>query len=365
MIRIFDELNEIQSEKRLKLLSIPLKSSGTRTSEVALARFNTYWQLVCHLKSHLPEVVELVIDPFLVSCFGPFSENLLPTYFGIRPTKEVFYARDFDTCHLNTVIALICLLGKPTETVRELAEANQIPVLGSYQDFGNALKNIMNLLISSVTEASVLITYSKGNEVALTSNLWFNFLTQVKSFSTFEHFELILKAVKCLITLNEKSPQYKLMPLIVVILIQITESKIYPFKEVNYFFQYDCVLQGIKQITSIILNETFVCPDEQLTQIVKNLYTNLKGFRQRHLVIDIVHYVTISCDEYQSERQVKVKAKIWKEISSSVIDRVNELHLPGSKENAKENDDCTMMVVLYLNWPLKNIIHSDYVSILT
>lgn len=58
-------------------MTIPLKSSQSKTAEIAVNKFKVWWYLMCKIHYVLEEHTDTIVKPFLVFCFGPLSSQPL------------------------------------------------------------------------------------------------------------------------------------------------------------------------------------------------------------------------------------------------------------------------------------------------
>lgn len=73
LIEIFAINNELMSPKRMKLVCIPLKSSQSKTNDIAVNKFLVWWYLICKIEIKLTDYVDTIVEPFIVFCFGPLD----------------------------------------------------------------------------------------------------------------------------------------------------------------------------------------------------------------------------------------------------------------------------------------------------
>ena len=75
LIEILAKNNELVAPKRLKLVCIPLKSSQSKTIDIAVNKFKVWWYLICKMTTNLTNHCDTVLAPFLVFCFGPLGDQ--------------------------------------------------------------------------------------------------------------------------------------------------------------------------------------------------------------------------------------------------------------------------------------------------
>ncbi|XP_046390624.1 telomere-associated protein RIF1 isoform X2 [Ischnura elegans] len=69
------EHSVLSSEKRVKLLTIPLKANNSRNGDVALVKLNVWWNTIRLLKSDVGNYADMIFSPFLAFCYGNASES--------------------------------------------------------------------------------------------------------------------------------------------------------------------------------------------------------------------------------------------------------------------------------------------------
>lgn len=77
MIKIFIKFNQVSDPKRIKLICIPLKSSRSKTKEIAENKFDVWWTLIQALGEKLIDHTHL-IESFVYFCVGPFGKQNEP-----------------------------------------------------------------------------------------------------------------------------------------------------------------------------------------------------------------------------------------------------------------------------------------------
>lgn len=77
MIKIFVRFKQITDPKRIKLICIPLKSSRSKTKEIAENKFDVWWTLIQTLGGAVIDHTHLV-ESFIYFCVGPFGKQNEP-----------------------------------------------------------------------------------------------------------------------------------------------------------------------------------------------------------------------------------------------------------------------------------------------
>lgn len=77
IIEIFIKFDQINDQKRIKLICIPLKSSRSKTQEIAENKFDVWWTLIQALNEKLVDHSHLV-ESFIFFCLGPFGKQKEP-----------------------------------------------------------------------------------------------------------------------------------------------------------------------------------------------------------------------------------------------------------------------------------------------
>lgn len=75
LTEIFVKYNELRSQKRIKLLCIPLKTSHCKTLNSAVNKIHTWWYLISHMGDQLENYNDLLFKTFLFSSFGDFDSS--------------------------------------------------------------------------------------------------------------------------------------------------------------------------------------------------------------------------------------------------------------------------------------------------
>lgn len=77
LLKIFIKFDQISDPKRIKLICIPLKSSRSKTKEIAENKFDVWWTLIQALGDKLVEHTHL-LQSFIYFCVGPFGKRNEP-----------------------------------------------------------------------------------------------------------------------------------------------------------------------------------------------------------------------------------------------------------------------------------------------
>jgi Rap1-interacting factor 1 N terminal len=80
LVQIFAKHNELDNPKRIRLICIPLKSSKSKTAQIAENKFYVWWYLIAQFHKNVDTVVATVVEPFLYFCFGPVGKPPLQGY---------------------------------------------------------------------------------------------------------------------------------------------------------------------------------------------------------------------------------------------------------------------------------------------
>lgn len=73
LVELFARSNELLAPKRIKLVCIPLKSSQSKTEQIAVNKFRVWWYLMTELHDRVVDFTDTIVDPFLLFCFGPLA----------------------------------------------------------------------------------------------------------------------------------------------------------------------------------------------------------------------------------------------------------------------------------------------------
>lgn len=77
LVEMFAKSNELLAPKRIKLVCIPLKSSQSKTEQIAVNKFRVWWYLMTELHERLVDYTDSIVEPFLMFCFGPLAAQPL------------------------------------------------------------------------------------------------------------------------------------------------------------------------------------------------------------------------------------------------------------------------------------------------
>ncbi|XP_071446237.1 telomere-associated protein RIF1-like [Hetaerina americana] len=69
------EQSVLSSDRRVKLLTIPLRANNCRNGEVAMIKMNVWWNIIKLMKSDVTNFSDMVLTPFLGFCYGSISES--------------------------------------------------------------------------------------------------------------------------------------------------------------------------------------------------------------------------------------------------------------------------------------------------
>lgn len=77
LVELFAKSNELLAPKRIKLVCIPLKSSQSKTEQIAINKFRVWWYLATELHERLADYTDSIVEPFMLFCFGPLAAHPL------------------------------------------------------------------------------------------------------------------------------------------------------------------------------------------------------------------------------------------------------------------------------------------------
>jgi Rap1-interacting factor 1 N terminal len=80
LVQIFAKHNELDNPKRIRLICIPLKSSKSKTAQIAENKFYVWWYLIAQFHKNADSIISAVVEPFLYFCFGPVGKPPLQSY---------------------------------------------------------------------------------------------------------------------------------------------------------------------------------------------------------------------------------------------------------------------------------------------
>lgn len=146
-------------------------------------------------------------------------------------------------------------------------------------------------------------------------------------------------------------PLSKLIPDIIEL---VVKSNIYPFKEVNSFFNAELICIAIKKFSTLILKDVIFY--FKINDIIKMMYSNLHTYRQNSIIDKMTDYLTIDCDEFGEENQILLKFEMWNALSESMRIRIEE-------GDPIYDSDLVDTAVKFLKWPMRNIKLVENVSL--
>ncbi|XP_058829575.1 telomere-associated protein RIF1 isoform X2 [Topomyia yanbarensis] len=202
LVEIFAKYNQINIQKRIKLICIPLKSSKSKTEVIARKKFEIWWFLINKLQHQLDSFADNVFEPFIYFCFGPSFKTPLCYYFDNSYQEFGAPGKIYSTIKQLSAVALIHMLG-PAPKIAEtlLQEANGISKNGLINFNVTAKQAIISpklftakarLIINSCTECTVLFSQMKElNYVELNRCLWNNLLAMVEQEKTIPRSEML------------------------------------------------------------------------------------------------------------------------------------------------------------------------------
>lgn len=173
---------ELSSNRRIKLLCIPLTAKNSKVESLAMVKLETWWHLIIKLDPQSTEFLQQVINGFLEFCFGPLGDTpLLSTQIdssGIIASQ----GKRFHKTRVLGVDALLQLLvrrKKDRESIT-LSLKERLPDAITNTVF----KSIYKRLFHSVGEALLLITnlndFDLKNRDKLCNILWSNLVEYIE-----------------------------------------------------------------------------------------------------------------------------------------------------------------------------------------
>lgn len=205
LVELFAEHNELQAPKRIKLVCIPLKSSQSKTFEIAVNKFGVWWLLMCELNERLITYTSTIVEPFLVFCFGPL--NVQPLIGGGAEASSTIGSavaaaapgKMFPDLTPLCIGALISLLGyEPNGAAVALMERVGLrrmrPAVSMFEQVGQKLVN-------SAGEATLLIAKlpPTDDRRGLAVGLWELVAKNVERVASCELWELMVDNLRALV----------------------------------------------------------------------------------------------------------------------------------------------------------------------
>lgn len=206
LIEIFGRDNELNVAKRIRLVCIPLKPARPKSQDIAINKFKAWWCLITKLNQNITEHIPTILLPFLEFCFGRITATPLQSYFEPESSKGTSSIAKLYTLPSNQVrnMAIFAfaqlLIQNPEDLVPFQALVKQeVDILSKPIDFSKDIKTIGNAMINYCGEVTVLISHNGPQANKMCEILWRNLLELVKSQSTFEYFDLIIKTIHGLV----------------------------------------------------------------------------------------------------------------------------------------------------------------------
>lgn len=229
LIEIFAKEGQLRHWKRVKLSVTPLAATPSKTLEMAVEKFKCWWYLINNISHDMCKDPSLCLEPFLVFCFGPFSD--IPLFSYTRNFELVSPGKMYSELSITVVVALISLLGKLKQTTVIISRNTLV------ENFGETKLNLAPVyvdcrrpLIHSCAEATVLIAIN--NEPSLTRNLWLNLFSIIRTSNegTENSFTLIMESIEAMLNLSNSEELYMcLKPVLGTVFDVIRQNPIFPF----------------------------------------------------------------------------------------------------------------------------------------
>ncbi|XP_063699725.1 telomere-associated protein RIF1 [Culicoides brevitarsis] len=197
MIKIFVRYNQIGDPKRIKLICIPLKSSRSKTKEIAENKFDVWWTLIQALGDKLIEHTHL-IESFVYFCVGPFGKQNEPlgSYLVEKNVHLASPGKIFDSIRDFSIVALAYMLGKPNRSIQRMAKQLKITYLENSSIVTEAIfDKIGNTLIAACIETTVLISKVSANQQELNDCIWSSLLSFITDKNAIKYRRFILDSL--------------------------------------------------------------------------------------------------------------------------------------------------------------------------
>uniref|UniRef100_A0A336MLY3 CSON003487 protein n=1 Tax=Culicoides sonorensis TaxID=179676 RepID=A0A336MLY3_CULSO len=197
IIKIFIKFGQISDPKRIKLIQIPLKSSRSKTQEIAENKFDVWWTLIQALGDKLLEHSHL-IESFIYFCVGPLGKQKEPleSYLDDQYVQLASPGKIYDSIRDYSIVAIAYMLGKPNRSIQRLAKQTKITFNENSNVCNEAIfDKIGNTLIAACIETTVLISKIDSNQVEINDCIWNSLLTYITDKNAIKYRGFILESL--------------------------------------------------------------------------------------------------------------------------------------------------------------------------
>ncbi|XP_014220188.1 telomere-associated protein RIF1 [Trichogramma pretiosum] len=171
---------ELATSRRIKLLCVPLNAKNSKTEDMMLTKLEVWWHLIYKIYPSLGECTESVLEPFLSTCFGPFSKKPL---FIHKSDENVPLGKKFLKTQIFAINAFIQLIVNTENQSKIPNFAPKVDIISPvnnfifekmYKVFFNCLAEIIVLLIDIPSDVF--------NKPTLCKILWENLVKRVEEY---------------------------------------------------------------------------------------------------------------------------------------------------------------------------------------
>ncbi|XP_044004006.1 telomere-associated protein RIF1 [Aphidius gifuensis] len=260
---------ELSSNRRIKLLCIPLTAKNSKIESLALVKLETWWHLIIKLDPKSAEFLQQVLNGFLEFCFGPLGDTpLLST----QIDSSGIIASPGKRFHKTRVLAVDALL----QLLVRRKKDRELITLSLKERLPDAITNVVfksiyKRLFHSVGEALLLITNLTDDDLKnrdkLCNILWSNLVEYIEESND-----------------DERIPMFKEL---IIVISEITNH-------INdSIIMSNLIINTIIPELADLPHNQFTCNDDTLITLAKKLLNPsvLKKIELRHLdsIKTIIH----------------------------------------------------------------------------
>lgn len=210
LIEIFASEGQLHN-KRVRLITVPLQTTASKTVELATAKFSCWWYLVNSICPDSSEDHTKCFNSFLNFCFGPLNGIPLDGY--VKSSTAVSPGKLYTELKLTVIVALIRIIGPANSEVLSLKLDRPMDDLKPVLNPGKVFPLCRRELVHCCAEATVL-TYSvakltKAKQAVLTKNIWDNLFAMVKLDDKITKTTILIEEAVCVIIQLSSDPPRK------------------------------------------------------------------------------------------------------------------------------------------------------------
>lgn len=171
LTEIFVKYNELRSQKRIKLLCIPLKTSHCKTLTSAVNKIHTWWYLISHMGDQLESYNDILFKTFLFSSFGDFDSSASNAISLFPQTAKVLS------------LTLLLGFGIVTEEIEEEVKVTTLELHEKAVFSDSLIKLNWKILLNAVFQSSDAFRENFPNSLDfIWKGIWSKFLTHSEAF---------------------------------------------------------------------------------------------------------------------------------------------------------------------------------------